>query len=102
MDYKEHVIELIKACKSNIVFHPHAEMRINQYNLKLKEIKEKLLNFQIIKVYPNLNERRNFKADESFLIRLRHSENYIIEVVAYFYTPDKVLIATVYKINKAR
>ncbi len=93
MGFKEEVIDLIDKCNRNIVLHPHAIQQATVRAINIDLIKEKIIKNDFIDAVPNLGERKSYRADSSFLIRIRQSKKYIVEVVAHFYVGNKVLIA---------
>ena|SRR3989338_11140036 len=99
MGFKEEVIDLIDRCNRNIVLHPHAIQQASIRAINIDFVKDKIAKNEFIDAVPNFSERKSFRADKSFLIRIRQSKKYIVEAAAYFYVGDKVLIATVYKLG---
>ena len=98
MNFKEYVIDLMKKCKNNIEYDPHFYDKCEELGIDPKEVKSKMAKRDILIAFPNPNERKSFKADESHLIQIAHTSKYSYELAAYFYLKKKVLIATIYKI----
>ena len=97
MSFKEEVIDLIERCNKNIIIHPHAAEQAVARNINIEIVKDKIIKNDFIDAVPNFNERKQYKADNSFIIKIRQSKTYNIEAVTYFYLRNKVLITTVYK-----
>lgn len=97
MNYRELVVSKLK--KRNYEIVPdrkrHSVKRCEEYGLNFKEIVKRIKKNDFYEAFPNNYPRvKKIKTKESYLIRLKKSNKYRIEIPLYF-TKNKVIVGTV-------